>query len=89
MRRVVADQLERAGIVAGDDLDAGIALDRIGEIGEVAVEGDRHRLFGERFGNAFGDRASCHAGIELANGIVGKRQFDHRHLLLTPAYERG
>ena len=48
MGRVVADQLQRAGIVAGDELDPGVALDRVGEIGERAVERHRDGALGER-----------------------------------------
>ena len=89
VRGVVADERQRPRVVAGDDLDARVLPDRVGEIGERAVERHRHRLLGERLGDAFGDIAAGDAGGKLADGIVGKGKLDHRSLLLTPAYERG
>ena len=38
MGGVVPDQLERARIVARDELDLGVVVDRVGEIGERAVD---------------------------------------------------
>ncbi len=67
MGGVVADEFERARVVTGDDLDAGVGLDRVAEIGKLAVQSHRHRLLGERLGNAFGDLAAGNAGGEVAN----------------------
>ena len=65
MGGVVADERERPRIVAGDDLDLGILVDRVGEIGNPLVERHRHRLLGERFGDRFGDLAAGDAGGEF------------------------
>ena len=54
VRGIVADQLQRLGIGAGDDLDGGVGLDRVGEVGELAVDDHRHGLLGKRFGDALG-----------------------------------
>jgi hypothetical protein len=89
MRRVVADEFECARIVAGDDLDAGVLVDLVGNVGELAIERHRHRLLGERLRDALGDLAPGDAGGKLTNGIIGEGQMDHRSLLLTPAHERG
>ncbi len=72
MRGVVPDQRQRARIVAGDDLDPRIRGDRIGEVGELAVERHRHRLLGERLGNALGDLAAGDAGGESREELSGK-----------------
>ena len=55
MGGVVADQLERARIVAVDELDPGVAVDRVGEIGERAVERHRDGALGKRRRDRFGD----------------------------------
>ncbi len=89
MGGIVADQLQRAGIVTGDDLDLCVGFDCVAEIGKLAVQRHRHRLLGERLGNAFGDLAAGDAGGEIANGIIGEGQMDHVCLRLTPADERG
>ena len=48
VRRVVANKLERARIVARHDLDPGVLVDLVGKVGEISVEGHRHRLLGKR-----------------------------------------
>ena len=64
MGGVVPDQFQRARIVAGDDLDLGVLVDRVGEVGEHAVERHRHGLLGERRRDALGDlEAGGAAGI--------------------------
>ena len=55
MRGVVPDQLQRAGIVAGDEFDFRIALDRIGKVDDHAIKRHRHRALGQRRRNALGD----------------------------------
>ena len=52
------DELERARIVAGQELDPGVASDGIGKVGERAVERHRHRALGERLGDALRDLAA-------------------------------
>ncbi len=89
MGGIVADEFQRAGIVTGDDLDRPVCLYAVAEVGQPAVQRHRHRLLGERFGNAFGDLAAGDAGSKIANGIIGESQVDHLYLRLTPADERG
>ncbi len=80
---IVADQLEAAPVIAGEKLDARVALDRIGEIGDDALERHRHRALGERRRDALGDvETGCAVGI-VPTGAVGKRQGDHDVLVLT------
>ena len=55
MRRVMADQLERFGIVARQELDRGVIVDGRFEVGELAVEAHRHRALGERRRDRLGD----------------------------------
>jgi hypothetical protein len=86
--RVVTDEFERFGVVARQDADARVGLDRLGEIAGLAVELDRHRLLGERLRDGLGNVAPRHAGLEGAGRTIGKCQGDLRHRLapLTPAY---
>jgi hypothetical protein len=88
MRGIVADQLERARIVAIDELDPGVARDRVGEIGEGAVERHRDGALGKRRRDRLGDGKSGRAVGIFAPRPVGKGQRDHiighdRLLLLT------
>ena len=64
MGAVVPDQLQRARVVAGDELDLRVLLDRVGEIGDHAVERHRHRALGQRGRDALGD---VEAGDALGN----------------------
>ena len=48
VRGVVPDQFQRARVVAVDELDLGVARDRLGEVGEFAVERHRHRALCQR-----------------------------------------
>ncbi len=86
---VVADELERARVVAGQELDLGVLADRVGEVGELAVERHRHRALGERGRDALGDVETGDVLGIVPTGAVGKGQRDHHALLLlTPANER-
>ena len=55
MGGVVPDELQRARIVATDEFDLGIALDRVTEIGEHAIERHGDGALGERGRDALGD----------------------------------
>ena len=76
MGRVVPDQLQRAGIVAGDELDVRILGDRIGEVADHAVERHCHRALGERGRDALGDVEPGDVPGEFALGAVGKGEGD-------------
>jgi hypothetical protein len=51
---VVADQLQRPGVVAIDELDFGVAIDELGEIDDRAVERHGDGALGERRRNRLG-----------------------------------
>jgi hypothetical protein len=55
MRGVVPDQFQRARVLARQELDLGVLLDRIGEVGDHAVERHGDGALGERGRNALGD----------------------------------
>ena len=71
VRAVMADQLQRARIVAVDELDLRVALDRVGKVGQFAVQRHRHRALGERGRDALGD---IEAGDVLREGRAGRRR---------------
>ena len=79
MRAVMPDQFQRARIVAGDEFDFRVLLDRIVEVGEVAVERHRHRALGERRRDALGDVEAGDAVGEFAFGAVGEGNADLVH----------
>ena len=56
MRGIMADEFECSWIVAGHELDSGIARQGIGEVVQGAIERHRDGPLGERRRNAFGDR---------------------------------
>src|SRR6516165_2019727 len=82
MRSIVADELERARILAGEKLDSSVVLDRIGEVGDLAVERHGHRALGERRRNAFGYVEAGGVWRVVPTRAVGKGQRDHHSLLL-------
>ena len=77
MRRVVADQLERARVVAVDELDLGVGVDLFGEIGQDAVARHRDAALGQRWRNRFGDVEAGKARLEGAARAIGKGNLDH------------
>ena len=90
MRGVVADQFQRARVLARDELDLGVLLDRIGEVGDLAVERHRDRALGERGRDALRDVETGDVVGVVAARAVGKGQGDHGVLLwLTPTNGRG
>src|SRR5690242_13469812 len=82
MSGIMANEFERARIVAGEKLDFGVVLDRIGKIGELAVKRHRHRTLGERRRNALGDIETGGVWRIVPTRAVGKGQRDHHSLLL-------
>ncbi len=79
VRGVVPDQLQCAGIVAGDEFDFGVALDWIGEIDDHAIERHRHRALGQRRRNALGDIEAGDVLGEFAFRAVGEGKGDFLH----------
>ena len=88
VRGIVPDQLQRARILAVEELDLGILGDRIGEIGHGAVERHGDGALGERLGDAFHDLAAGDAGVVLALGAIGKCQGNHQIFLLAHSCQR-
>jgi hypothetical protein len=90
VRAIVADELEGARVLAGDELDLGVAPDRIVEIGERAVERHRDRALRQRLRDAlFGDGAAGDAGLVLPLRAVGECQGDHERSAPAHSCERG
>src|SRR5262249_8563627 len=79
---VVPDELERTRVLAGEKLDLRVALDRVVEIREHAVERHGDGALGERRRNAFGDVEAGRALRIFPTRAVGKGQRDHHSLLL-------
>ena len=77
VRRVVADQFERARVLAADELEGGIGVDRIGKVAEHPVAHHRHGALEERGGDRPGDVGAGQAGLERARGAVRKRHGNH------------
>ena len=63
-------------VFAGQELDLGVAFDRVAEVGDHAIKRHRHRALGKRGGNALGDVEPADAGRVVASGAVGEGQFD-------------
>ena len=78
MGGVMPDQFQRAGVIAGDELDFRIMLDRVGEIADHAVERHRYRALGQRRRDALGDIKACDVLGEFALGAIGKGEGDLR-----------
>ena len=76
MGGVMPDQLQRAGVVAGDEFDFRIMLDRVGEIADHAIQRHRHRALGQRRRDALGDIEAGDAFGEFALGAVGEGEGD-------------
>jgi hypothetical protein len=82
MRGIVADQLKRTRIVAGEKFDLGVLRDRIGKIDDLAVERHGDRALGKRRRNAFGNIEAGGVLRIVPTRAVGKGHGDHASLLL-------
>ncbi len=94
MRGVVPNELQRARVLARKKFDPSVALDRVIEVGERAVERHRDRTLDERGRDALGDVEAGGAVREVPTRAVGKGQRDHHvapvaHSLPTNAGKRG
>ena len=88
VRRVVADKLERPRIVAANELERRVAVDRVREIGEFAVANHRYGALGERGRDGFGDFETGDSGLIGALSAIGKCDVDHRgSFKLTRRYQ--
>jgi len=93
MGGVVADQLQRPGVVAIDELDPGVAIDGLGEVDDRAVERHGDGALGERRRNRLGHFEAGGAIGIIPTGAVGEGQRDHvklrvAHSLPTDAGKR-
>ena len=88
MRAIMANEFERLGIVARDELDGGIRADGIAEIAEHAVQENRYRALGEALGDAVGEVQTGESRLDLALGAIGKRQRNHPNLRSLPRTKR-
>ena len=55
VRGVVADGLQRLGLVTCDDADAGVGLDRTGQVPQLAIDRDQRGLLGQAGRDALRD----------------------------------
>ncbi len=80
---VVANGLEGTRVVVGEELDARVALDRVGQIGGHSVECHGDRAFGERGRDPVDDVFAGNSVGVFATRPVGESQADHYCLLLA------
>ncbi len=88
VRGVMANELERARVVAGEELDLCVVIDRVGKVGKLAVERHGDRALGERRRNALGDVEAGGVLRILPARAVGKGHSDHFLLLLLTRCQR-
>jgi hypothetical protein len=77
MRGVVAQQLQRVGMGAGDDLDLGVVVDDVGEILDLTVDLDGERGLGEPRADGGGDLRARNRAVEAAHIPIRQRDRDH------------
>ena len=87
VRAIVPDQLQAARVVAGQELDLGVALDGVGQIGDASVERHGDCALGKRRRDAFGDIEAGDAIGIVPTRAVGKGQRDHFVSCSLSAYE--
>jgi hypothetical protein len=88
MGGVVADQFERARVLAREEFDPGVGADRIGEVAHLAIQHHRDRTLRERGRDALGHVVTGNIGGKLPTRAVGEGQRDHSSLLLAHSCER-
>ena len=79
---VVADQLEGAGVLAAEELEPGVGVERVGQVREHAVAHHGDGALGEAGRDRPGDVEAGHAGLERAAVAVGKGDGNHGRRLL-------
>ena len=77
VRRRVADDLEALGVLVGDDRDAGVAVDHVRRVDDLAVDLAGQRGLGEAGADGRGDVADGDGAVELTDGAVGKLDGNH------------
>src|SRR5437763_3651590 len=94
MRGIVTDQLQRARVVAGEEFDFRVPLDRIAQVRKHAVDRHGDRALGERRRNLLGNVETSRPVWVFSTRAIGEGQRDHRfapvaHSLPTTAGKRG
>ena len=77
--RVMADQLKRFSVGAGEKLDRGVGQDRFGKVGERAIEHHGDRALQQRWRDGLRHICAGGAGRDGALGAIGHRQLDIGH----------
>ena len=77
MRGVVADEFERPRVVAGDEFERSVLLDRVGEIDHDSIDDGRDRALGEGGRDGFCDVEAGNAGLIGALRAIGESDVDH------------
>src|ERR1700722_11921124 len=75
----------RAGVVARYELERGVAVDRISEVGKLAIADHSHSALGKRRRNGFGDFEARNARLVGPFRAVGKSDMDHQGSLSSLA----
>ena len=83
VRGIVANEFQRARIVAGEELDLGVAIDRIGKVRDLSVKRHGDRALGKRRRNTLRDVEAGYVWRILPTGAVGEGQRDHFSLLCS------
>ena len=78
MGAIVAQQLQRIGMLAGDDRNLRVALDGGGEILEDAVDLDGQGRLGQARADRLGQLGARQRALERTAAAVRQRQGDHR-----------
>ena len=76
VRGIVADQLERVRIVAGDDGDPGVGVDHRRQVLDHAVDADGERRLGQRRGDVARQFGAGDRPVEGAHAAVRQGQPD-------------
>jgi hypothetical protein len=81
VRRGVPDDVERIGMLVGDDLERGIALDAERQIDQLAVDLAGQRGLGQTGADGGGDTRDVDRAGEFTAAAVGERDVDHGEIL--------
>ena len=71
VRGVVADEVERLGVLRGDDGERRVGVDHMAGINQLAVDLAGERRLGEAGADAGGDLGDGHRRIELSDRTIG------------------
>ena len=83
MGAVVAQQFERVGMLARDDLDRRVLADHGGQIHHPPIELERERGLGEAGADGGRDVGAADRLVEFAHASVGQRDGNHMNRGVT------